>query len=496
MWCICIRINFDHKLIFLLILLFFSFNRGFGFTNILAATEDLEGLYYTPKTKETKEIYDHILSFIQTDLGDVPQDVLRGAVDEVLAILKDESLKDFDKKTSIESITGPLPSDRFASLVNLGKRIIDYTAETAEEGGDENVEAGVTVAFDESEEEDEDEFEVNDQMSEDEDVAEETGGEAIHSRESALPLGDEDNVDVDMDDSTTIIPVSTKAKESSGKKTLEASLSTAEFLNPHDVDAFWLQRNISSYYSDPHISQTKTAAASEILSSSSNPRDCENELMELFDYDKFDLVKLLTRNRDVIVWCTKLARAASPDEAASVKNEMIEKGFNHILQQLESAPSRKVEGRRGVIENAMELENFKAGKGSATIPSTQSTNISGIAPKTNIDIESLIFQQGGHLMTNKKCKLPEGSKKISKKGYEEVHVPAPVAQISKSERLVPITELPKWAQKGFIGAKELNRIQSVVYPTAFKSDENMLLCAPTGAGKVNNHYFCFFISFL
>ena len=37
----------------------------------------------------------------------------------------------------------------------------------------------------------------------------------------------------------------------------------------------------------------------------------------------------------------------------------------------------------------------------------------------------------------------------------------------------------------FKSTKYLNRIQSVVFETAYKSNENLLICAPTGAGKTN-----------
>ena len=33
------------------------------------------------------------------------------------------------------------------------------------------------------------------------------------------------------------------------------------------------------------------------------------------------------------------------------------------------------------------------------------------------------------------------------------------------------------------GIPELNRVQSIVYPVAYKTGNNMLVCAPTGAGK-------------
>lgn len=37
----------------------------------------------------------------------------------------------------------------------------------------------------------------------------------------------------------------------------------------------------------------------------------------------------------------------------------------------------------------------------------------------------------------------------------------------------------------FQGVKTLNRIQSIVFDTAYRTNENLLICAPTGAGKTN-----------
>jgi pre-mRNA-splicing helicase BRR2 len=46
--------------------------------------------------------------------------------------------------------------------------------------------------------------------------------------------------------------------------------------------------------------------------------------------------------------------------------------------------------------------------------------------------------------------------------------------------------MPHWAQPAFPKMNKLNAIQSKVYPVAFKEyQENMLICAPTGAGKTN-----------
>ena len=56
----------------------------------------------------------------------------------------------------------------------------------------------------------------------------------------------------------------------------------------------------------------------------------------------------------------------------------------------------------------------------------------------------------------------------------------------KDTKLIPITDLPEWTRPAFPPPiTQLNFIQSRVYHTAFQSSENMLICAPTGAGKTN-----------
>merc|ERR1719220_1084661 len=73
-----------------------------------------------------------------------------------------------------------------------------------------------------------------------------------------------------------------------------------------------------------------------------------------------------------------------------------------------------------------------------------------------------------------------------RRAYEEVHVPALKPKpFAENEKLVTIEALPAYAQPAFEGFKSLNRIESRLYPACMESDENLLLCAPTGAGKTN-----------
>uniref|UniRef100_A0A6Q2XD83 U5 small nuclear ribonucleoprotein 200 kDa helicase n=1 Tax=Esox lucius TaxID=8010 RepID=A0A6Q2XD83_ESOLU len=108
-----------------------------------------------------------------------------------------------------------------------------------------------------------------------------------------------------------------------------------------------------------------------------------------------------------------------------------------------------------------------------------------MTPKQLLDLEDLAFTQGSHFMANKRCQLPDGSFRKQRKGYEEVHVPALKPKPFSDDEVCFCIPLPKYAQAGFEGFKTLNRIQSKLFKTAMETDENLLVCAPTGAGKTN-----------
>ncbi|KAJ9632227.1 putative steryl acetyl hydrolase mug81 [Taxawa tesnikishii (nom. ined.)] len=86
----------------------------------------------------------------------------------------------------------------------------------------------------------------------------------------------------------------------------------------------------------------------------------------------------------------------------------------------------------------------------------------------------------------KKYMLPAGSERKEHEKYEEYSIPAArVGTLGAGQRLVEISELDGLCRGTFKGYKALNRMQSLVYPVAYKTSENMLICAPTGAGKTD-----------
>ncbi|KAI9878001.1 MAG: DEIH-box ATPase [Pleopsidium flavum] len=483
-------------------------------TGILSAADALvEGLKYRPRTPATRATYDLILTTTANNLGDVAHDVVRSAADAVLELLKDENMKDFDKKKEIDDLLGTtMGSKEFNELVNLGKKITDYEAQDedenmnddgelgAEGGAELDERQGVAVVFDESDE-DEDgvartyEVRDEDEPSSDEDVndTEDRPGAEEHTTAGAA-ADDREVEEVDTADGEEIV-IDGDSKLSG---TLKSRNPDKKVIAAHEIDAYWIQRQIGSFYTDAHIQQAKTQVALQILSGISEDgeekalREIENDLMELFDYEHHELVGLLIANRDKVVWVTRWRRAAEDPEArAVIEREMVSEGHRSILDELRTR-DEAIEDKAGAQSKKLKVDlmdiDVPSGLSNGAVDRKAGDGIllGGLQPRRLINLENLVFDQGNHLMTNPNVKLPQGSTKRTFKGYEEIHVPAPKAKRDAGERNNMLTtELPDWARQGFGSAKELNRIQTKCFPTAFNDDSNMLICAPTGSGKTN-----------
>ncbi|MCJ1427973.1 DEIH-box ATPase [Sticta canariensis] len=482
--------------------------RGAG---ILSAADALvEGLKYRPRLPATRQTYDLILTTTANNLGDVPHEVVRSAADAILELLKDEDMKDFDKKKEVDDLLGiTMGAKEFNELVNLGKKITDYHGQdedvnmaddgvaTAEDGAELDEKQGVAVVFDESDEDEEGvartyEVRDEDEPSSDEeldDAEKQPDAEDGNAGETRSAPGDDEDAEAGEE---MIIDLNVDGVKSKRDRNAAKNLVAVR-----DIDAYWLQRQIGSIYTDAHVQQSKTQEGLQILAGVSQDgeakplRETENDLMELFDYEHHELVEKLIINRDKVVWVTRWRRAAEDDELrAAVESEMVSDGHRDILDELNGLDEPSSDLAQPTKKLKLDLMDID-------VPTTQSNDTSdkharesalvgGLQPKKLINLENLIFDQGNHLMTNPNVKLPQGSTKRTFKGYEEVHVPAPKARKDASERNnIPTSELPEWARQGFGTSKELNRIQTKCFPTAFNDDINMLICAPTGSGKTN-----------
>lgn len=363
----------------------------------------------------------------------------------------------------------------------------DYQNQTMEEEKIDD-EMGVAVVFDDSDDEAEEGHNLNDERS---DVDEDEVVEVASTSSSEAEELEEANSDDDDDEEKIVID------ESSGKSK-KVKHAYDRVLSVHEIDAHYLQRQLSAHYDDANVCSKLANEVLDIIdissTNSSDLRECENKLLVLLESELFDVIKCILNNRVRIWACVSLKRAKDDDERDAIenilKNEPTGEGIR-VLEEIHTknkAEDWSKDRMRGITES------FKAGSKAEVSSALDSIGIKDTEMEDandakkgeeaiELDLETLAFRDGAHTMTNKKCNLPDKSWRAMKKGYEEVHVPAVRSIISKDEKLVPIKELPQWTHDAFKGMEKLNRVQSKMCEVALRSSENILLCAPTGAGK-------------
>lgn len=422
----------------------------------------LEKVLYHPTTEENAHILELIMVKVHEFLPDSSHDVIISAADSILEIIKSE-LSNLEKKKEIEELLGMgIGTEDVDTLIGLGSRITDYNKLLSGPDADDE-EDDMAVVFEEDVEE---------------------GGDEEQDGFTA------EVVDVASDDETTA-PHTNREESIEGEKVIEQpavdNKKDLPDLITGQIDEFYLQRKIGSLVNsdDPSLVQSVSNEYMKYLSDHNlSTRDLENELMELMDYEHLDFIKLTIINRWNLVYSIKLAAAKTESERKDLFGEMDK--FNHhelALKLLNASDDSNTD-----ITKKRKLSS--SGLSPADDKSTK--RLKGLhqrEPKI-IDLDALVFDQGSHLMTSSKVKLPQGSYQQNKKLYDIISVPAPMAPPSlenSNDRLVSIKELPEWARDAFPSneTQSLNRIQSKIFPLAFGTDENLLLCAPTGSGKTN-----------
>ena len=107
----------------------------------------------------------------------------------------------------------------------------------------------------------------------------------------------------------------------------------------------------------------------------------------------------------------------------------------------------------------------------------------------------LQVKQNSAFIAGAKILLPENIQRSDDKTSEEIYIPPTESFATADPRhfvgtkeeicfrpLIKISELDEIGQIAFSNTKTLNRIQTVVFDSAYNTNQNLLICAPTGAG--------------
>ncbi|AET38994.1 ATP-dependent RNA helicase BRR2 Ecym_3516 [Eremothecium cymbalariae DBVPG len=431
--------------------------RNIGLRSVLA--DGIDTLKYYPSTKPNTEVYGNILAYVSELLGnDMPHSVVVSATDLVLQVLKGDGLESEHsmtvKKQQIEEdLDMNLGENKFHELVNLSKKLTDYHRNTEPEAGNE------VAIIDDSGSEDDDDDEDNEATTNQvlEDLGEGMNIELIDTN-------DQKTNDIKLGISNDIIEFHGSTKN-----------DAVEHIPIYVIDEYYLQRKINSVLkvSDDLVHNISEKIL-QLLGEEYATKDLESKLIEILKFENYELIEFIVLNRMPLFWGTKLSRV-SEKTRESVLEEMLKNGHYSLVEEYKK---REVQPKRRVSDSSNEKSLKPAMKKQKNDFTSNYLQI--------VDLNTLSFDPGSKLLTTTRISLPKDSFKRIKPSYEEIHIPAPLMP-TDGFPLVPISQFPEWAQKAFpvTETKTLNRIQSEVYPVVFDTDVNILLCAPTGAGKTN-----------
>ncbi|EPS38085.1 hypothetical protein H072_8181 [Dactylellina haptotyla CBS 200.50] len=198
----------------------------------------------------------------------------------------------------------------------------------------------------------------------------------------------------------------------------------------------------------------------QTLQSKTSDMELQSSLPDILGFEELDLIGELIEHRKEIIQppATTLALAASSSNTGV-------DGF-HLL-----TPSQQRE--------RLKQADFTH--------KTQRLGPKLIQPETQYPHVYKSHDAGNTLsFTGKKYSLPLGSINQDFEKHQEVRVPPNrVGVVRSNAERVDIKSLDSLCRKTFAGYQSLNRMQSLVYPVAYQTNENMLICAPTGAGKTD-----------
>lgn len=200
-----------------------------------------------------------------------------------------------------------------------------------------------------------------------------------------------------------------------------------------------------------------------VLASDLGSEELQTALVDVVGFDALDLVIDLLQHRDEIV---AASAAAEVDQACAGDHSR-----NNSPRILSRAEREEALRRQDYAHKHAELAPA-ATRGEPHYPHVYKASGAG---------------SGNALAANgRRYGLPVGSEHIEQPRYTEFRIPPTrTGSVAVDQKLVPVADMDVLCRRTFPGYKTLNRMQSLLYPVAYHTNENMLICAPTGAGKTD-----------
>ncbi|VVC95095.1 unnamed protein product [Leptidea sinapis] len=279
----------------------------------------------------------------------------------------------------------------------------------------------------------------------------------------------------------------------------------------------WLENKVRELYENS--SQMSSAdVLQSIITFLNSPRsndEMQNDLFELLGFDQFEFIQeVLQHRRDITDSLRAPIQEPTIEEMAallpenkmpqylcqvSVRSEQEKLLANLIRKKEKKMKNKKTDNEEDEPEiNVAQLRARRLAElTKPVVPfSSSKSNVDPILQKIsyfqtkvqypNVYDSSINAKNSAGFVSGMKLMLPENAIRKDTKEYEEVIIPkTEQSALEVGNVRVPISALDAIGQMAFENIQQLNRIQSVVFNTAYNTNENLLICAPTGAGKTN-----------
>eukprot|EP01083_Nonionella_stella_P045188 121459_1 len=224
----------------------------------------------------------------------------------------------------------------------------------------------------------------------------------------------------------------------------------------------------------------------EILQSSRREADIQSALFDTLGPTSFELIADILPNRHKICKATEgfleIGSAPAPVYPTTSAPSITQLVTVKSSKQIKEEKFRQKQKRRNARKMAKHRDTSGAVPDS---PIARSTSAQARLQAAGDRLGVPKAKYDGGKIGQEKLRLPPGTKRTSFEGYEEVYIPAPTPVNIDEDELVQISSFEPFAQSAFEGIERLNRIQSKSFEAAYRTSENLLVCAPTGAGKTN-----------
>ncbi|XP_067305469.1 activating signal cointegrator 1 complex subunit 3 [Pseudorasbora parva] len=293
---------------------------------------------------------------------------------------------------------------------------------------------------------------------------------------------------------------------------------SAEELEQRNADSSILRQEVEKYLNEGNMVSSSAEELStslfEMLASTKSDDELQNELFEFLGPQGFEMISMLLQRRSDIVdslvsipsdcrpYVTSGKHKVVRDESTkpiygcqvTIQSEQERQMMKIYRKEEKKERKREKRGDEGEsCESAFHFDpvELRLQREQALLTARYSPVLGRHRDYERIRYPHVYDSFAEAIKTSAfvggaKMLLPEGIRRENNKMYEEVEIPPnnPMP-IGFEEKPVFISELDEIGQLVFKGMKRLNRIQSIVFETAYNTNENLLICAPTGAGKTN-----------